>query len=169
MFTPKTRILICIGCLFLIGYSLYQQKIYATIVAFIFILFTIIGYFRQGTVYLSYRQLKAGKIKEAEQNLGLTKNVNWLSKIQKSYYYFVLGFIKLAQNQLDESKVAYQEALKIGMRLQNDQAMVLANLATINHKQKNKVKAREYIASAKKLKVKAITIKELERIEKMID
>lgn len=168
MFTPKTRIIIIIGCLGLLVMSLYQGKTYASVVALCFALITVIGYFRQGTVFMAFRQLRSGKIQEAAQSLELTKNTKWLSKIQKGYYYFVKGFVALGENKPEEAKTAYEEALKIGLRLSNDTAMVCANLASIHHKQKNKVKAREYIERAKNLKVKANVKAEIERLEKEI-
>jgi tetratricopeptide (TPR) repeat protein len=169
MFTPKTRALIIIGCLLLAAFSFYQSKIYAAVVAVCFALITAISYFRQGTVFLAFRQLRAGKLSEADATLSLTSNTKWLSKTQKGYFYFVLGFIELYKKQLDAAKNAFEEALKIGLRLQNDTAMVYANLAYIHHQQKNKVKARDFIEKAFSLKTKEPVRKELERIKQMID
>jgi Flp pilus assembly protein TadD len=168
MFTPKTRLFILIGCMIAMTYCLSVGKIYPAIVAAIFMFFTIIGYFLQGTVYQAFRQLRSGQVKKAEQTLALTTRPNWLTKTQKGYYYFVLGFVEMANNNLEESKAAYSTALKIGLRLKNDTAMVYANLASIHHKQKNKVKAREYIQLAKNIKIKGPVIAELDRIENMI-
>ena len=168
MFTPKTRLIIIIGSLGLLAMSLYQGKMFAAVVAVCFALVTVLGYFRQGTVFLAFRQLRSGKIEDAAASLALTTHTKWLSKIQKGYYFFVKGFLALGQNNLEDSKTAYEEALKIGLRLSNDTAMVCANLASIHHKQKNKVKAREYIQRAKNLKVKENVKIEIARLEKEI-
>ncbi len=169
MFTPITRIVIIFACMLAIVYCLSVGKMYPTFVAFIFMFFTILGYFFQGTVYLAFRQLRSGDVKKAANTLALTTKPNWLTKTQKGYYFFVLGFVEMAQNNLEASKKAYSEALKIGLRLKNDTAMVYANLAMIHHKQKNKVKAREYLSLAKSIKIKEHVKLEIDRIASIIE
>jgi len=168
MFTPKTRLIIIIGCTFLAGLSMYQNKIYAAAAAISFILITVYGYVRQGTVYLAFKYLRKNEPLKAEETLKLTKSTKWLSKTQKGYYYFVKGFIDTARGKLEEAKNNYEEALKIGLKLTNDTALTYANLASIHNRQKNKVKARDYIQKAKALKVKKHILAEIERVEAMI-
>lgn len=168
MFTPKTRLLIILGCTILIVISLYQNKIYAAVAVLCFVCITLYGYIKQGTVYLAYKHLRKGEHEKAEEVLAQTRKINWLSKTQRAYYHFVDGFLLLAKGKLEDSKSAYEEAIKIGLRLSNDTAMTYANLASIHHRQKNKVKAREYIQKTKGLKINKNTQTELDRLEIMI-
>lgn len=168
MFSPKTRLIVIIGCLLLGSFSIYNGKLVATAVALIVILFTLYGYFRQGTVYMAFKLLQQGKNDLAETTLLQTKKVNWLSKTQRAYYHFVKAFIDMAKGRVEESKDGFQEALNIGLKLKNDTGLAYANLASLNHRTKNKVKAREYIEKAKKVKVKKEVKLEIERLEVMI-
>ena len=169
MFTPKTRVIILIGCIILGGISFYQGKFFALIVAILFTLINIYGYFRQGTVYLAFRTLKKGDYEKAIEQLKLTRYVKLLSKTQKSYYYFVRGFINMAKGKLNEGKEDFKLSLEKGLRMPNDRALAWANLAFINHRQKNKVKARECLSEAKKHKAKKEVKKEIERLDAAID
>ena len=169
MFTPKTRLIIIIGCAILTALSIYQDKTYAAIAAFSFILITAYGYIRQGTVYMAFKFIRKNEIQKAEEALALTTKINWLSKTQKGYYYFVKGFIDTARGRVEEAKSAYEKALEIGLRLSNDAALAYANLASLHNRTKNKVKAREYIKKAQEQKkIKKNILSEIERIEAMI-
>ena len=169
MFTPKTRLIILIGCLILGGISFYQDKIYALIVVVLIAVTNVYGYFRQGTVYLAFKTLKKGNYEEAMQQLELTRYVKLLSKTQKSYYYFVRGFINMAKGLLNEANEDFKLSIEKGLRLSNDRALAWSNLASINHRQKNKVKARECLSEAKKHKAKRNVKDEIERLEVAID
>jgi tetratricopeptide (TPR) repeat protein len=169
MFTPKTRILIIVACLMLAFYSFYQHKMYAAVVAICFVLMVGLGYFRQGTVYLAFKQLRSGDIKKAEVSLAQTSNLKWLSKIQKGYYYFVKGYLETANKNTKGAKEAYENALKVGLRMSNDTAIVYANLATLYLQENKKTRAQEYIDKSKSLKKVKENVKlELERVEKLI-
>ena len=169
MFTPKTRLFIIIGCAILMALSFYQDKLYAAIAALSFTLITAYGYIRQGTVYMAFKYIRKNEIQKAEETLKLTKKINWLSKTQRGYYYFVKGFVDTARGRIEEAKSAYEEALNIGLRLSNDTALAYANLASLHNRQKNKVKARECIKKAQQeKKIKKNILSEIERIEAMI-
>ena len=168
MFTPKTRLIILAGCAILGSLAFYQDRPYALVVVVMVLLINIYGYIRQGTVYLSFKQLRKGEHKQAEETLKLTKKVNWLSKTQKGYYYFVSGYLNMAKGKVEEAKDEFTKATHIGLRLKNDQALAYANLATLYHRSKNKIQAREFLRKAEGLKVKNSTKKELERLNSMI-
>jgi len=169
MFTPKTRLIILIGCLILGSISFYQGKIYAVILAALFAMTNVYGYFRQGTVYLAFKTLKKGDYEKAMEQLELTRFIKLLSKTQKSYYYFVRGFINMAKGLLNEANEDFKLSIDKGLRLSNDRALAWSNLASINHRQRNKVKARECLAEAKKHKAKKNVKDEIERLEAAIN
>lgn len=168
MFTPKTRLIILGVCLLLGAFSYYKGNPYGMIVIAMVLLINLYGFIRQGTVYLAFKQLRKGDHKEAEETLSLTKKVNWLSKTQKAYYHFVRGYIDMAKGNVEHAKEAFKTATDLKLRLQNDQALALANLATLYHRSKNKVSAREYLQRTEKLKVKKSTKKELDRLHAML-
>ena len=169
MFTPKTRQIIFIGCVVLGGLCIYLDKGYALIVIIMVVLINLYGYIRQGTVYLAFKQLRQGDHEKAEKTLNLTKKVNWLSKTQKAYYHFVLGYINMARGNTPEAKDGFINAGKIGLRVKNDQALAYANLAMLYQRSGHKEIARGFLDKTKGLKVKKGTEKEIERLRLMIE
>jgi len=151
------------------AFSLMRENVYGFLVMCAVLIINVYGYFRQGTVYLAFKQLRTGDHVKATETLALTKRVNWLSKTQQAYYHFVKGYLEMAKGHVDTAKEAFLESVNIGLRIQNDQAMAYANLATLYHRTKNKVKAREFLAKTNSLKVKKQTKKELERLDAMIN
>lgn len=168
MFTPKMRLIILGGCLLLGTFSYFRGNPYGMIVIAMVLIINLYGFIRQGTVYLAFKQLRKGSHKEAEETLALTKKVSWLSKTQKAYYHFVGGYINMAKGNVEEAKEQFKTSTDLKLRLQNDQALAFANLASLYHRSKNKVTAREYLQRAEKLKVKKNTKIELEKLNAMI-
>lgn len=168
MFTPKTRLIVISICLVLAGISVYQDKTLAAVLALSFIGWTVFGFIRQGTVYLAFRKLKTGDHLAAGEYLKMTKKVNWLSSFQRSHYYFVKGYIDMAKGNLEEAKTGFEKALENGLKLKNDIALAYANLASLNHRQKNRVQAKEYIKKALSLRVKKNVRQEIERLASQI-
>jgi hypothetical protein len=168
MFTPKVRLIICSICMILALLAFYQGKTYASILAVLFMIATIAGYFKHGTVYLAFRYLKSGELEKAKEALSLTTRLKSLFAFQRAYYYFVDGFLKMADKKRSEAFSAFDLALKTGLRLKNDQAVALCNMAFIQFEQGQRSAAKELVIQAEKLKVKPHVSLEIARIKQLI-
>lgn len=91
-----------------------------------------------------------------------------LTKRHKSYYYFTTGIIALEKKEFEKSHSDLTKALDIGLRTENDQSIVLLNLANIEQLREDYSKAIEYIKQVKQLKLKPFIELETNRIEKEI-
>ena len=165
MFTPTLRIIFIFLSL-LIAAFLYSKEEYVIMVPiFISVSLFILDYFKSGTVYIAFKELKKGNLKKAEKLILKTKNPEGLSKGQKGYYYFITGFI--AMNK-ENSELAYSElskALKIGLRTENDTSIVLLNLAKMEFIRGNFMETESLILRIKKLSLSENIASETGKIE----
>jgi len=127
------------------------------------------GYYKNGTVFIAFQQLKKEDFQKAEQLLSKIKNPNLLKKSQKSYYHFTKGFIELNKQNIDNSYIEFKNALELGLRTENDTSIVTLNLASIELERKKYEKAKTYLDQTKKLNHKLELNSEIERIEKEIN
>ncbi|WP_121668012.1 tetratricopeptide repeat protein [Mesonia aquimarina] len=168
MFTPIIRIVLVILSLIAAIYF-YSKKDYVNMSMMLVAcgLF-IYGYFKYGTIYAAFQQIKKNNIKKAEKLISKVKNPNKLTKREKSYYYFTTGIIALEKKKFEKSHSDLTQALDIGLRTENDKSIVLLNLANIELLREDHNKAIEYIKILKQLKLKPIVELETNRIEKEI-
>ena len=169
MYNPIVRIIFGIVSLVL-AWNFYSSgnitSFYMVMVAIGLIVW---GYFKNGTVFLAFQQLKKENYLKAEQFLSKIKNPNLLKKFQKSYYHFIKGFIELNKQNIDNSYIEFKKALELGLRTENDTSIVTLNLASIELERKNYEKAKTYLDQTKKLNHKLELNSEVERIEKEIN
>ncbi|AXT50402.1 hypothetical protein D1818_06005 [Aquimarina sp. BL5] len=169
MFTPFIRIVLVIGCIvmaiFFYSEQDYQNLILVLLAAFLFIY----GYFKYGTVYTAFRQLKKGNFKKAEELITKTKNPDKLSKGQKSYYHFTKGIIASEKKEWEDSFSELTKALNIGLRTQNDTSIVLLNLANIEFERENFDNAMEFIVKGNKYELKPLVKTEMNKLMEKIN
>ena len=128
------------------------------------------GYFKNGTIYLAFRKLKKEDYEGAERSLNQTKYPELLKNGQKGYFHFIKGFIESNRNDYNKSLNHFREALKFGLRTDNDQAIVRLSIAEIEIERKNYDNAREELKVVKGLKYKQALESEILRLEtKLID
>lgn len=169
MYNPTVRIIIAIAAV-LLAFKFYltgnMTSMYMVIAALALNLWS---YFKNGTVFLAFQQLKKENYQKAENLLSKIKNPDYLKKSQKSYYHFTKGFIELNKQNLDEGFNQLTTALKMGLRTENDTSIATLNLAAIELERKNFEQARNYLQTAKKLKHKQELQPEIRRIEKELN
>ncbi len=129
------------------------------------IIMLIWGHFKHGTVYLAFRHLKKKNFQKAEQLLSKIKNPELLDKSQKGYFYMSMGFIELHKQNLDEGNQNLTKALEIGLRTENDQALVNLQLAGISYQKGNFQKATHFLEQAKSCQHKPLIAQEIQRLE----
>lgn len=127
------------------------------------------GYFKNGTVYLAFQQLKKENYDKAEQLLDKISKPELLKKSQKSYYHFTKGFIELNKQNIDSAFKELNSALDIGLRTQNDSSIVTLNLASIELDRNNLQEAKTFLERTKALNHKPELNSEIERIEAEIN
>ncbi len=169
MFTLTIRVILVIFSLIASAYF-YSKEDFANMSMMLIAggLF-IYGYFKYGTVYAAFQQMKKDNIEKAEELISKIKKPDRLNKGHKSYYYFTTGIIALEKKEFEKSHSDLTQALNIGLRTENDKSIVLLNLANIELLKKNYNEAIEYIKKVRKLDLKPLVESETNRIEKEIN
>ena len=130
--------------------------------------FIVYGYLKYGTVYLAFRQLKSGKLAEAEKTLNQIKDRDKLNPEHRAYFHFVWGYIYFAEKKHKEAIVEFEEALKGKIKTTHDQALINVNLSSLYLKTGDKEKAIIKLDEAKKLKYKKMLTSDIEALEKQL-
>ncbi len=154
MFTPFSRIILLLLCAALSVTAAVIGIWSLLIITSICSVILLFGYFRKGSVSLALSQLRKEDYAEAERIIDYTTQPDRLDKKQKAYYLFVKGFIAREKDNFDEAKIFLEEALNDGIKNQNDIAMALLAPTDMEMVRKNRIRAREYFAQMKDLKVK---------------
>jgi tetratricopeptide (TPR) repeat protein len=169
MFTPFIRIVLIIACLGMaILFYLREDYINSGMVVLAAGFFGY-GYFKSGTVYVAFQQLKKENFDKAEKLISKIKNPNNLSKQQKSYYHFTTGIIASEKNEFEFAKSELMNALEIGLRTENDTSIVLLNLADIEYELTEFSSAKEYLNKLKNYELKPLVKSEMEKLVEKIN
>ena len=168
MFTPIIRIVLVIFSLVAAAYFYSKEDFVNMSIMLLAGGLFIYGYFKYGTVYAAFQQIKKDNVKKAEELISKIKNPDKLTKGHKGYYYFTTGIIALEKKEFEKSHSDLTQALDIGLRTENDKSIVLLNLANIELLRKDYNKAIEYIKKVRLLKLKPLVESETNRIEKEI-
>lgn len=169
MFTPFIRIVLIIACLGMaIMFYLREDYINSGVIILAAGLF-VYGYFKYGTVYAAFQQLKKENFNKAEKLISKIKNPNNLSKQQKSYYHFTTGIIASEKKQFDFAKSELMKALEIGLRTENDTSIVLLNLVNIEYECAEFSSAKGYLNKLKNYELKSLVKLEMEKLAEKIN
>lgn len=165
MYSPIVRILLGVTALLMAYYSYSQGKMTSCYLMLGVVALVISGYFRNGTVYIAFRQLRKGNVQQAEKHLLKVRKPALLSKSQRSYYHFTAGCIALNKQQLDAAEEHFNTALSLGLRTSNDICIATLNLAIVALERKDLESAQDILKRAKKIKHKPGLQPEIERVE----
>lgn len=106
-------------------------------------------HFLFANVWSAFATLRKGNPLEAELMLTKIKKPQWLARSPKAYFHFTKGMIDLQNKKLGEAELHLLEALKLGLRTPNDNALTALNIAHIHFVRKERTKARKYLEKAK--------------------
>ena len=169
MYSPIVRIIL-VGIALIMAWEFFSTgNITSTYMVLGAIGLIVWGYFKNGTVYLAFQQLKKENYQKAEQLLLKIYKPDLLKRSQKSYYHFTKGFIELDKQNLDAAYENLNSALSLGLRTQNDTSIVTLNLASLELERKNLDEALNFLNRTKKLNYKPELKAEIERIEAEIN
>ena len=127
------------------------------------------GYFKYGTVYAAFQQLRKENYGKAEKLISKVKNPDSLTKQHKSYYHFTNGIIASEKKEWDSAYLELSKALKIGLRTKNDTSLVILNLADIEFERKKLEKAEDYLDRLKEFELKPQVKIEVTKLRKKIN
>jgi predicted Zn-dependent protease len=120
--------------------------------ALAFILLIVLGYFLNGAVFLALRKMAKNDFESAEKLLHMTRYPQYLGRTQKAYYYFLQGCIEASRENLKPAATHLEQALQLGLRVDNDKTVAMLNLCSIYLSLGDKSKAAKYLEAVKKLR-----------------
>lgn len=169
MFTPIIRIILIASCLGM-AILFYSKEDFGNmgltlLAAGLFIY----GYYKYGTVYAAFQQLKKNNFEKAEELITKVKNPSSLTKGHKSYYHFTKGLIASKKEEWDYGYSELTKALEIGLRTKNDTSIVLLNLADIEFERKKFNEAERFLIKLKEFELKPLVKEEADRLIKKIN
>ncbi|UII81067.1 hypothetical protein [Flagellimonas sp. CMM7] len=169
MYSPLTRISLVILSIVLGAYLFSQSNYLDASLSIVAGTLIIYGYYKYGTVYAAFQKLKKGKFESAEKLINKTKNPARLSKQQKGYYHFVKGMIATENEDFENGHLELTEALKVGLRTDNDTSIVILNLALIEFELKRFLKAKVFLDKLEGVELKPLVKSEKEKLTEKIN
>lgn len=108
-------------------------------------------YFKNEFILLSFLKLRKQDFEGANKWLDKIKNpASALTKKQQGYFNYLKG-IMVSQTNMNEAERYFKDALKFGLSMDHDMAMLKLNLAGIAFSKRRKQEAQKLLAEAQKL------------------
>lgn len=127
----------------------------------------LISYILLGTIQSASVMLQDTDFDGAEKRLGLTFFPNLLYVTNRAFYNIIKGTIAAQRNDQKVAEGYFNTALGMKLPSDNERAMVLMQMASINANKSKWTAARNYFNQAKKLNITQSQIKEqMEMMEK---
>ena len=151
MYNKIIKLIIAVGIL---GYAVYQfsEGYIGNGIMFIFLaLIFVFLYFKNEFILLAFLRLRKQDFEGADKWLNKIKNPNSaLTKKQQGYYNYLKG-VMVSQSNMNEAEKYFKNAVKFGLSMDHDMAMVKLNLAGIAFSKRRKQEANVLLAEAQKL------------------
>lgn len=113
-----------------------------------------------GNVWTAYTYLKRGQVEKAESILSKVWSPGLLLKRNKAYYHLSRGLIFLQRKNFEAAEPLLLQALDIGLKHPNDNALAALNLAHLYYVQGEKDKARHWADQVRSFAVSDLLIKD---------
>ncbi len=120
----------------------------------------LVSYIMLGTIQSAADMVQKEQFEEAENRLRLTLNPKFLYSTNRAFYYIIKGSIALFKGDKEGAETLFKEAQKIKLPTDNERAMVLLQLASINASKNKWNTAQRYYRELKKLNVTQKMIKD---------
>lgn len=120
----------------------------------------LLSYILLGTVQSASQMVQAMDFEGAEKRLSLTAKPGWLYVTNRAFYYIMKGTIAAQTGEQKRAEGLFEEALALKLPSDNERAMVLLQLASLNANKNKWTPATNYFNQAKKLKITQSEIKE---------
>lgn len=133
------------------GYQFYEEHIMNGIALLFLASVFIFFYFKNEFILLAFWQLRSQKFDKTKKWLSYIKNPSKaLVKKQEGYYNYLQGILTSKTN-LTQAEKYFKKALKLGLNMKQDIAMVKLQLAGIAASKRRKREATNLLLEAKKL------------------
>ena len=151
MYNKIIKLIIALG---IFGYAVYQftEGYIGNGIMFIFLaLIFVFLYFKNEFILLAFLKLRKQDFEGANKWLDKIKNpATALTTKQRGYYNYLKG-VMLSQTNMNEAEKYFKDAVKFGLSMDHDMAMVKLNLAGIAFSKRRKQEANLLLAEAQKL------------------
>lgn len=107
--------------------------------------------YRNENIILALNQMRLGNQEKAKKMLSRIKQPQFLIKRQQAYYYYLKAQMFSQELGLSDSEKMFNKALSIGLKNDQDKAVVKLNLSAISMQKGKKREAMNFLAEAKKL------------------
>ncbi len=162
MFTINIYLKLALTALALIGGTILAF-VYGFWYAFPVLLIGIgllVSYIMLGTIQSAADMVQKEDYEAAEKRLALTFNPKWLYSTNRAFYFIIKGSIAMFRGDKEKAEELFKSAQKINLPTDNERAMVLLQLASINASKNKWNTAQRYYRELKKLNVTQNMIKE---------
>ena len=107
--------------------------------------------YRNENIILALNQMRLGNQEKAKKMLMRIKQPQYLLKRQQAYFYYLKAQMFSQELGLSESEKMFNKALNIGLKNDQDKAVVKLNLSAISMQKGKKRDAMNFLSEAKKL------------------
>lgn len=151
MLSRKTRFLIILITLIIAIISFVFKNIYIGTIALLVIAYMVFAYFKYASVSLAFKKIRQKELKDAYRLLLDTPNPKYLTRGEKTYYYWGMGIIKISEDKFDEAEREFYNALRFGITTANNMVVINLSLAQICMYKEEYEKAEVYLDEAKRI------------------
>ncbi len=120
----------------------------------------LVSYIMLGTVQSAADLVQKEDFEAADKRLNLTLSPKLLYSTNRAFYYIIKGSISLFEGDKERAEALFKDAQKIKLPTDNERAMVLLQLASINASKNKWNTAQRYYRELKKLNVTQNMIKD---------
>jgi len=151
MLSRKIRFLIILIALITAIISFIFKNIYIGIAALLVVAYMVFAYFKYASVSLAFKKIREKDLKSAYSLLTDTPNPKYLTRGEKTYYYWGMGIIKISEDKFDEAEREFYNALRFGITTANNMVVINLSLAQICMYKEEYEKAEVYLDEAKRI------------------
>lgn len=168
MFTPRVRFALVVVCVLVGIYSFTQGNVFPGMALFIVAGLLVYGHISYNRIWLIYKHVISGEFELAETQLKKVNSVASLSKEQQAYYHFAKGMVAMHKTANEEAEIAFQQALDLGLKTDNDMAVAYFYLAQLFYGQASYTVAGEYLDKAKQYRTHPNLETHIKQLDKVL-
>ena len=168
MFSPIIRVTLFVALLGAATSSFVTGNDFGGVALLLVSIFIILDYYRSGSVWIAFRNLRKGNFERAEKHLSQTKYNKWLRNTHKSSYHTIEGYLYLQKNDLSNALKCFVKGAEFGFRSSQDRVMNFINQVNILIKLEKINPAKKKFIELKELNSKGFE-KEIKRLNQYFD
>jgi tetratricopeptide (TPR) repeat protein len=155
-----------------LGGGIVLSFLYGFWYAFILLLIGVlllVSYLMLGTIQSAAELVQLQQFEAAEKRLNLTLTPKLLYVTNRAFFYILKGSFALNRKDQDEGETYFNKALGLKLPSDNEKALILIQLASINATKSKWTAAQKYYKDASKLKITEKQLKDqLKQFEQVL-